>query len=300
MGEVVRLNEMLAEKVTANNKLQRENETMRFKIKENLNHDTQVLGRSLKEHSIYETNVLNQTFVDLSKESDENKINELERENTAKTEQIEKLQYKIRKLSTVDIEDFEDKDEMRRFVGWSRKLSWPDVIEQIYENQAADDDDDDYYLLMQRVLMEEKRISKEECVKLRELGETQRREYLFDIENLKKKINELKRAHKSSMAQLPNPFTVNSPDAALHLLEDQNANKIQRLEKKLEKQRKEHLKDKQIFVMSTMNELNRLRSEIKDVGLQQQQQQQQNDNDNNDNSYYSYISSATSYLWNYK
>ena len=315
--EVVRLNAMLAEKVHHNNKLEKENETMRFKIQENLNNDTQTLGRGLKEHSIYETHILNQAFVDLSKESDENKINELEAENHKKSEQIEKLQQKIRRLSTVDLDHEQqqrqeqqqqiqfnqpnDINEMRRFVDWSRKLSWPDIIKQLYQS-----DNDNYYLLMQRVLMEEKRISRQQYNELKEEGEKQRREHLFEIDELKKKLNEMRRAHKSSMHELPNPFTSGNAEAAQHILQDPSAHKIISLEKKLEKQKKEHLKDKEMFVMNTMNELNRLRNEIKDVGLAQEfvkrekekkereLQQQQN------SSYYSYLSSATSYLWSAK
>lgn len=313
--EVVRLNAMLAEKVLKNNKLETENEALRFKIQENLNNDSETLGRGLKEHSIYETQFLDSIFENQSKEADEKKhINELERENNKKSEQIEKLQQKIRRLSTFDGGNTTDIDtsdprteseqisEMKRFVDWSRTLSWPDIIKQMYESG-----NDNYFLLMQRVIMESQRIQREEYNKLQEEGENKNRQNLFEIDNLKKKINELKRAHKSSVDFGANGnLAFTNPEAAIHALQDPAANKISVLEKQLEKQKREHLKDKEKFVISTMEELNRLRAEIKEVGAAQefamrekerrrqlQQQQQQN-------SYYSYLSGATSYIWGTK
>merc|ERR1712038_1701554 len=63
--------------------------------------DSESLGRGLKQHSLKETQLLNQTFVDLSKEADDKKMNELEQDLTDKTQQIQHLQQRIRRMSTV-------------------------------------------------------------------------------------------------------------------------------------------------------------------------------------------------------
>merc|ERR1712130_670459 len=116
-----------------NKTLEKENENMKFKINSKLNETTQDLGRNLKGFSISDSKVLNQSLLDLSKEADENKINELEREN-------EKLQQKIRRLSTVDFDSELDEEqnvqqsEIQKLVQWSRKLSWPYVINEIFQN----------------------------------------------------------------------------------------------------------------------------------------------------------------------
>eukprot|EP00486_Rosalina_sp_Unknown_P016110 CAMPEP_0201596448 /NCGR_PEP_ID=MMETSP0190_2-20130828/193132_1 /ASSEMBLY_ACC=CAM_ASM_000263 /TAXON_ID=37353 /ORGANISM="Rosalina sp." /LENGTH=160 /DNA_ID=CAMNT_0048056803 /DNA_START=717 /DNA_END=1199 /DNA_ORIENTATION=+ len=159
--------------------------------------------------------------------------------------------------------------------------------------------------------MESQRITREEYSKLKEEGENQRRQNLFEIDNLKKKINELKRAHRSSVDMnndmgSPTFATFTNPDAAIHALQDPSANKIVTLEKQLEKQRREHLKDKEKFAMSTMEELNRLRSEIKEVGAAQEYAQREKERRRKErelqqqNSYYSYLSGASSYIWGSK
>ena len=201
-------------------------------------------------------------------------------------------------------------DDMKRFVDWSRKLSWPNVVTQLFNTSLSHNEDEEHdnlhFNLMQRVLMEEKRITREEYNKLKENGDRERSEHLFKIEDLKKQLKQLKRAHKSSMAQLPNPFTVESQEAAEHLLQDQNASRIMMLQKQLEKQKREHLKDKEQFAMNTMQELNRLRNEMRDVGLAQQleaerkRKKQQQLDSQQAASYYNYLTSATSYIWNVK
>jgi len=270
--EIIRLSAMLSEKVRVNNKLEKENETMRLKIVDSLNADTQTLGRGLREHSQYETQVLNQTFMDLSKEADEQKINQLQQEN-------ELLHQRIHRLSRVDLADHaqhiheppEEEEaesheqitaggggrgegEMKKFAQWTRSLSWPPLIVQIFtEDESHDDYDDehdehDYFVLMQRVINTTRQTQQQH---------TQR---IADMEH-----------------------------------------KLSALESQLEAQRADHLKDKQRLIMESMKEFDRLRLEIKNVGLaqkhRQQQQQHHQQSQNNNASYYSYLSSATSLLW---
>merc|ERR1712204_161095 len=108
--------------------------------------------------SISDSAVLNQSLLDLSKEADDNKINELEREN-------EKLQQKIRRLSTtIDLKpefdnEFDagmmepnmEQSEIEQLVEWSRHLSWPQNIMDLYEESV----NDNYFDLMQRICMEQ-------------------------------------------------------------------------------------------------------------------------------------------------
>merc|ERR1712154_228948 len=198
-----------------------------------------------------------------SKEADENKIKQLQQKN-------EKLEQKIRRLSTVDLEinqigkEQENENEMgetngnemKQFMEWSRKLSWPDIINTIY---TETENNDNHFLLMQRVLMEQKNINKQ----LKEDGERKHERDSIQIQQLKKEINDIR---------------TNS-----------------------EKLRTEYLKDKEKLAVNTMNEFNRLRSEIKEVGLAQQQRMSNNTNNNNSSSsYYSYLSGASSFLWSNK
>merc|ERR1712228_316975 len=239
--EVLRLNAMLAEKIIINKSLEKDNENMKFKLTANLNENTQTLGMNMKQFSISDSEVLNQSLLDLSKEADELKINELEREN-------EKLQQKIRRLSTVDFdsqfheEDNMQQSEMQTLVQWSRKLSWPQIINELYANGT---DNENYYSLMQTVCIQQQQINKSNA---------------SDIASLNEKINAMNE-------------------------------QIDALQTMLNKQRDEHLRDKEQFAVNTANELNRLRDAIKNVGLRQQQSQQQANKNGN---YYSYLSNASS------
>ena len=252
--EVLRLHAMLAEKVVINNKYRKENETMKSKILESLDSGTESMGRGLKQHSLMETQVLNQTFVDLSKEADDKKINELEQNLTVKTQQIEKLQQKIRRLSTVDHFEFErerEGDEIQRLFEWSRTLSWPEGVEQVFESWQFGDN---CYRLLQTVMTEERRISKKEHFEREQSHSEQVRSLQSTIEELRS-----------------------------------NTDRITVLEEELRRIRSEHLRDKQRFAMNTAEELDRLRTQLKNMGRAQQLRQQ---------SQYSYLSTVSSLLWN--
>eukprot|EP01084_Bolivina_argentea_P083787 151682_1 len=234
--EIVRLNEMLAERVVVANKLERENSTMRVKIHTHLNETTEIMARGLKEHSVRESKVLNDVFADLQKESEENEmIVKLQEKN-----QI--LQQKVRRLSTIipeapvvsrDTTDEDGDRQIKELIRWSRQLSWPDVIVAMYGNYDTSHDERDESLhLMQNVMDTQRNLSQS---KQRQL--TEEMEKLRDVEeNIHKEYRE-----------------------------------------KMQIERMEHAKDKTRLVTNTMNELNRLRSELKDHGkatLQIQEQQQ--------------------------
>merc|ERR1712154_650310 len=72
----------------------------------------------------------------------------------------------------------------------------------------------------------------------------------------------------------------------------------------LDKQRDEHLRDKERFAVNTANESNRLRDAIKNVGLRQQQLDTQNQrkqaNSSKSGTYYDYLAGASSILWKSK
>merc|ERR1712176_527740 len=118
----------------------------------------------------------------------------------------------------------DEQSEMERLVEWSRHLSWPQDILQLY----ADDDEnamDNHFDLMQRVCMAQQRINKS------------------------------------------NTESIGSLNQRINAMNEQMNN----LQLCLERQRDEHLRDKERFAVSTANELNRLREAIKNVGLRQQQ-----------------------------
>lgn len=234
-----------------------------------LDSGSESLGRGLKQHSLMETQVLNQTFVDLSKEADDKKINELEQNLTDKAEQIEKLQQKIRRLSTVEHSLFEPKpavqreegDGIERLAEWSRRsLSWPEGVEQLFESAKAGDST---YLLMRRVMAEDRRIAKEERLNLQQSR-------LEEVDALKTSIDELR--------------------------SNQNTQRIAVLEEELRRIRSEHRADKQRFAMNMAEELDRLRAQLKNMGRAQQKRARQQPPQ------HSYLSMATvsSLLWSSK
>merc|ERR1712129_238567 len=67
------------------------------------------------------------------------------------------------------------------------------------------------------------------------------------------------------------------------------------LQLRLDRQRDEHLRDKERFAVNTAKEMNRLRDAIKNVGMRQQQQIKQTTS-----SYYGYLAGASSVLWKSK
>jgi len=170
--EVHRLHAMLAEKVVLNNLFRRENETMKSKIIETLDSGTESMARGLKQHSLMETQVLHQTFVDLSKEADDKKMNEMEQTLTDKAQQIELLQRKIRRLSTVDPLR-EDGQAMLRLAEWARSLSWDQHIAAILEG-------DDSRKAMEGVIVALRRSSREQSQALRDEMARIRREHWRD------------------------------------------------------------------------------------------------------------------------
>jgi len=189
--------------------------------------------------------------VDLSKEADDKKINELEQNLTDKTQQIEKLQQKIRRLSTVDHFEIErDGDEIQRLTEWSRRLSWPEGVRQLYDSHQIGDN---HYQFMQKVMTEDRRITKHRHIEQQEY-------HSKEVQSLQSSIEELR----------------------------SNTQRIGVLEEELRRIRMEHLRDKQQFAINTAEELNRLRSQLRNMGRAQQiRHQTQN----------SYFSTVSSMLW---
>jgi len=186
---------------------------------------------------------------------------------TVKTKQIEKLQQKIRRLSTVDgshhFENIEldrdhreleggasGSDDIQRLFEFARKLSWPEGVEQVFESWQFGDN---CYQLLQTAMTEERRITKEERSRRQESHSEQ-------VLSLQSTIEELR----------------------------SNTDRIAVLEEELRRIRIEHLRDKQRFAMNTAEELDRLRTQLKNMGRAQQLRQQ---------SQYSYLSTVSSLLW---
>eukprot|EP01083_Nonionella_stella_P232405 819893_1 len=149
--EVVRLNNKLATKISINNKLEKENETMRFQLREKFNEKAEILSRNLKAHSINENTVIEEAIIEADLEN--RKIKELKGEN-------DQLKQKIRRLSTVDSATFANvtsinsNTEMKQFVNWSRQLSWPNIVSNIYLSSELTD-----FLLMKKVINELRNIN---------------------------------------------------------------------------------------------------------------------------------------------
>jgi len=191
--EVVRLHELLAQNMLLNNRLKRDNETMRRRRSQRLNEDTATLVGKMQKHQEVEQQLFEQTLADLDNEKD--KIEELTQGMAAKTQQIEELETKIRRLSTVGLEtnvgSLRDRDareareresEMRRFCEWSRRLSWP-------ESDGLDVDLDmesevDWFVVMQRCLTVHVEASKERRRRFEERVESLKMEHLRDKERL--------------------------------------------------------------------------------------------------------------------
>jgi len=247
--EVVRLHAMLAEKVVINEEYRRENESMKSKILESLDLETQSMAIGLKQHSLMETQVLNQMAVDLSKEADGKKIDELEQNLSHKTEQIEALQQKIRRISTVTsdhqqpprtqsalsqqthAEPDRQQNAIRQLLEWSRRLSWPEGVHRLLEPEhGGGRRHEDSYSLLQDVMTEQRRISKEQ-----------------------------QRSHQEEVAAL---------HTTIHDLRS-STQRIRVLEEELLRIRREHFEDKQRFAMNTANELDRLRSQLRNMGRAQ-------------------------------
>lgn len=187
--EVVRLHELLAQNMLLNNRLKRDNETMRRRRSQRLNEDTATLVGKMQKHQEVEQQLFEQTLADLDNEKD--KIEELTQGMAAKTQQIEELETKIRRLSTVgletnvgslrDREARERESEMRRFCEWSRRLSWPEsdgLDEMDLESEV------DWFVVMQRCLTVHVEASKERRRRFEERVESLKMEHLRDKERL--------------------------------------------------------------------------------------------------------------------
>lgn len=165
-------------------------------------------------------------------------------------------------------------------IQWSKRLSWPNLISDIFNNEIIDDtksdsSDDESLFLMQNVINEYRKLFNDEISKMDQEFKLEQRQLMLENETLNNQLQRESQKHKHQISlinDLPTMSTMfDTPEKALAALEnkDPKTQQIIRLQKRIEKQKMEHLRDKGKIVNNLILEIDRLRDEIRMLGNEQ-------------------------------
>ena len=120
-------------------------------------------------------------------------------------------------------------------------------------------------------------------------------------------MRELKPKHKSSMQDVPNPFAMPDKDSALRLLNDPSAQHEYEMEREMKQRERQYIKDKNALVNNLVQEIDRLRYELRQVGvfqerqkLKEQQERERLEQENNKGIISSVVGGTIGYITGWK